>query len=57
MELFVRQEDGQWVLREAVGMEAILELAILGVKLPLRDLYSNVEFTPSPLQLPISFPK
>jgi Uma2 family endonuclease len=50
VEVFVRRDDGQWLWREAAGLDATLELPALQVKLPLREIYAKVEFIPSPLR-------
>jgi Uma2 family endonuclease len=53
IEQFIRQEAGQWLLREAKGMEGTLTLPSLGVTLALSEVYANVEFRPaSPPQDP-----
>lgn len=50
LEVFIRQDDGQWLWREAAGVAATLELPALQVKLPLHEIYAKVEFIPSPLR-------
>jgi Uma2 family endonuclease len=50
LELFVRQEGGQWLLREAAGTDATIELPVLKVRLSLREIYANVEFVPTALR-------
>ena len=42
LELYRRQDDGNWILFHAVGLEASIELTSIGLALPLRDLYENV---------------
>ncbi len=41
---FNRQTDGSWNTRFIHGLEAELELLSVAVKLPLADIYENVEF-------------
>ena len=42
LELYRRQDDGNWILFHAVGLDAAVELTSIGLTLPLRDLYENV---------------
>jgi len=42
IELYRRQQDGTWVLIEAKGLDASLELRSIGYELRLRDVYENV---------------
>ena len=42
-ELFLRQPDGHWLLTEATGLEAVLELPPIGCRLALRDLYEKLD--------------
>jgi Uma2 family endonuclease len=39
---FVRQDDGQWLLRDADGLAATLTLASIGCQLALADVYEKV---------------
>ncbi len=45
VELFTRPADGHWVLSEASGLEATLELPGIGCRLSLADLYEKVDLT------------
>ena len=45
VELFARPADGRWVLSEASGPEATLELPGIGCRLSLADLYEKVDLT------------
>lgn len=48
VETFVK-ENGKWYIHEdASGMEAEVNLASLGVKIALRDIYRNVRFETKP---------
>jgi len=49
IEQYVRQQK-DWTLKEAVGMQAQLELSSIGIVLPLAEVFANVEFQPSPLR-------
>lgn len=42
-----RQADGSWVLRDASGMEAAVEIGSIECRLALRDVYRKVNFKPS----------
>lgn len=45
VEVFTRSDaDARWMLSEATGPDALIELASLGCTLPLADIYSKVEF-------------
>jgi len=44
IELFVREADGRWSLREAAGTEASLEIPPLQITLALAEVFANVAF-------------
>lgn len=44
-EIYERQADGSWVLREVRGMESVLAIPPIGVELPLKEVYDRVDFT------------
>ena len=44
IEHFVRRPNGQWMLSDYRGTEAIVTLASIGCTLPLADIYDKVEF-------------
>ena len=48
LEHYTRQENGQWVLTEVAGLDAVLRLPSLGCDLPLTTIYERVEFAPDP---------
>ena len=51
IELFARQEEGgPWVWREAVGLDATLELPCLQVRIALAEVFAKVPFEPVPLR-------
>jgi Uma2 family endonuclease len=50
IEQFVRQDSGHWVLRDAVGLEAALELPSLNITLALAEAFANVQWIPAPLR-------
>jgi Uma2 family endonuclease len=47
VEIYQRQVDGSWLLREARGLEATLEISALDIQIPLADIYDGVEFVNS----------
>jgi len=50
IEQFIRQPDGRWLLNEAAGLEATLELPSLRIKLSLAEVFANVQFVPTPIR-------
>ncbi len=44
IERFVLNEAGHWVLSDATGLEATLELPTVECRLPLAEVYAKVEF-------------
>jgi Uma2 family endonuclease len=57
IEQFIRQPDGNWLLRDAVGREANLELPSLQITLSLAGIFANVTFAPSPIRAASPTPK
>jgi len=47
---FIRQENEQWLLREAAGLEAMLALPALEIKISLAEVFAGVEFAPAPIR-------
>ncbi|MGH9823875.1 MAG: Uma2 family endonuclease [Blastocatellia bacterium] len=43
LEHFVRQSDNQWLLSEADGLQAVIDLASISCKLAMADVYDKVE--------------
>ena len=56
VEQFLRQPDGHWLLSEAVGIEAQLELPSLRVTISLAEIFAKVNFAPFPMR-PASPPR
>ena len=52
IEHFERRPNGQWMLSDYRGTEAIVTLASIGCTLPLADVYDKIEFDEE-----IAFPK
>lgn len=51
VELFIRQEGNIWLLREAAGLDASLEIPSLQIAVSLAEIYANVDFPPQPLRV------
>jgi Uma2 family endonuclease len=45
VEIYERQGDGAWLLREERGIEAILAITAIDIDLPLAEIYDGVDFT------------
>ncbi len=43
---FIKNEDGEWINREAVGLDAKLYSPTFDVEIVLSEIYLNVEFPP-----------
>jgi Uma2 family endonuclease len=52
IEQFVRQQNGLWQLRDAVGLGSILELASLNVAIALDEVFANVDLIETPIRPP-----
>jgi Uma2 family endonuclease len=52
VEVYERQAEGTWLLREARGLDARVSIPSIDVALPLADIYDRVEFAArvSPLE-------
>jgi len=48
VEQYVRQESGEWFLRDVAGLESKLTLPSLGITIGLADVYTDVRFMPDP---------
>jgi Uma2 family endonuclease len=47
VEVYAKQSDGSWMLREENRLDAAVELPVINVKLPLAEIYDRVEFPAS----------
>jgi Uma2 family endonuclease len=47
IEHFVRQSNNQWLLTEADGLEAVIDLTSITCKLAMADVYDKVELEPN----------
>jgi len=53
IEQFIRQADGRWLLNEAAGLKATLELPSLRVSISLAEVFAKVNFVPAPIRAPV----
>src|SRR6266545_5792667 len=56
IEQFIRQENEQWLLREAAGLEATLASPSLALKISLAEVFAGVELVPGPMR-PLTQPR
>ncbi|HEU0010581.1 MAG TPA: Uma2 family endonuclease [Verrucomicrobiae bacterium] len=52
VEQCIRQPSGDWLLRQATGLEATLTLPSLEITIALSEIYANVKFVPTPIRPP-----
>jgi len=50
IEQFIRQPNGEWTLKEAVGPSAEMRLPSLDIVLRLEEVFAKVQFTPARLR-------
>jgi Uma2 family endonuclease len=50
IEQFIRQPNGEWTLKEAVGLNAEIKLPSLNIVLRLAEVFAKVQFTPGRLR-------
>ena len=50
VELFIRQPNGDWLLRQATGLEATLTIPSLEITISIAEIYANVKFVPVPIR-------
>ena len=50
IEQFIRQPDGRWLLNEAAGPDASLELPSLRISLSLAEVFAKVNFAHDPIR-------
>lgn len=48
VETFYRNAEGLWAISTFRGMDAVVDLPSLAIKIPLREIYLNVVFQPRP---------
>jgi Uma2 family endonuclease len=44
VDVYLRRDDGSWLLNSFAGMEAMARFASVDVKIPLSEIYAGVEF-------------
>lgn len=50
IEQFIRQGDNRWLLNKAAGLEAMLEVPSLKIRLALAEVFAQVTFTPTAIR-------
>ena len=50
IEQFIRQPNGEWILKEAAGLSGEVRLQSLGIILRLAEVFAKVQFTPVQLR-------
>jgi Uma2 family endonuclease len=50
VEQYIRQENGDWLLRDTVGIKSELKLVSLNISIPLAEVFSKVQFETAPAQ-------
>ncbi|SRR5213593_1105118 len=50
IEQFIRQQGGDWLLRQAVGLDATLTIPSLEIAISLAEIFANVKFVPTPIR-------
>jgi Uma2 family endonuclease len=48
VEQFIRQDNGDWLLREVSGLESKLSLSSIVITIEMAKIYANVRFVPAP---------
>jgi Uma2 family endonuclease len=48
VEQFIRQDNGEWLLREVEGLASKLSLPSINITIEMAKVYSNVRFVPAP---------
>jgi Uma2 family endonuclease len=57
IEQFICQADRRWLLSEAAGLDATLEVASLQITLSLAEVFAQVTFSPTPIRAAIPPPR
>ena len=50
IEQYIRQPGGDWLLRQAAGMDATLAIPSLEITISLAEIFANVKFVPTPIR-------
>ncbi|HTA30364.1 MAG TPA: Uma2 family endonuclease [Candidatus Cybelea sp.] len=48
VEQFIRQDSGEWLLREVSGFESKLTISSIVITIEMSKIYANVRFVPAP---------
>jgi Uma2 family endonuclease len=48
VEQYIRQDNGEWLLRAVAGLESTISLSSVGITIAMAKVYSNVRFVPAP---------
>jgi Uma2 family endonuclease len=48
VEQFIRQDNGDWLLREVSGLESKLSLTSIAITIEMAKIYANVRIVPAP---------
>jgi Uma2 family endonuclease len=48
MDQYVRQESGQWLLRDVAGLQGKLSLPSVGITIDMAEVYADIAFKPGP---------
>jgi Uma2 family endonuclease len=46
IEQYIRQDSGEWLLRDVVGLESKLSFPSIGITVDVAEIYYNVQFEP-----------
>jgi Uma2 family endonuclease len=57
IEQFIRQADNRWLLNEAAGLDAMLEVPSLRITLSLAEVFAQISFSPTPIRAAVSPPR
>jgi len=52
VEQFLKQDDGNWLLKDNIGEKAVITIESLGCQLALADIYAQVDFSKAERTLP-----
>jgi Uma2 family endonuclease len=50
VEQLIRQDSGEWLWRQAAGVESSLVTPSLEITIPLSEIFANVKFVPAPIR-------
>jgi hypothetical protein len=48
VEQYIRQDSGEWLLRDVAGLESKLSLSSVSITIGMADVYIDVRFVPAP---------